>query len=153
MRMNSQIDITDVLPTIQVPTLVVHRTGDVAVDVEGGRELASLIPGAKLVELPGDDHLFTVGENRHQIYQEIEEFLTGTKSEPIFDRVLATVLMTDIVGSTARAEAMGDWAWRDLLDVHDRTARDELLRFRGNEVKSLGDGFLATFDDQLRGDN
>ena len=150
MRMNSQIDITDVLPTIQVPTLVVHRTGDVAVDVEGGRELASLIPGAKLVELPGDDHLFTVGENRHQIYQEIEEFLTGTKSEPIFDRVLATVLMTDIVGSTARAEAMGDRAWRDLLDVHDRTARNELLRFRGNEVKSLGDGFLATFDGPAR---
>ncbi len=150
MRMNSQIDITDVLPTIQVPTLVVHRTGDVAVDVEGGRELAALIPGAKLVELPGNDHLPTVGENRHQIYQEIEEFLTGTKAEPIFDRVLATVLMTDIVDSTARAEAMGDRAWRDLLDAHDQAARDELLRFRGNEVKTLGDGFLATFDGPAR---
>ncbi len=150
MRMNSQIDITDVLPTIHVPTLVIHRTDDVTVDVEGGRTLAERIPNARYVELPGTDHLPFVGDNTERITQEIEEFLTGSKSAPVIDRVLATVLFTDIVDSTARADALGDLAWRDLLNAHDKAVRQELLRFRGNEVKSLGDGFLATFDGPAR---
>ena len=150
MRMNSQIDITDVLPTIHVPTLVIHRTDDVTVDVEAGRTLAERIPNARYVELPGSDHILFVGDNAERITQEIEEFLTGSKPAPVIDRVLATVLFTDIVDSTARADAMGDRAWRDLLDAHDKAVRQELLRFRGNEVKSLGDGFLATFDGPAR---
>lgn len=150
MRMNSQIDIVDILPSIQVPTLVVHRTGDVTVDVEGGRELAALIPGARLVELPGTDHIFTVGENADLILETIEEFLTGAPPAPVFDRILATVLISDIVQSTRRAEELGDTRWRELLDAHDRAVRTELARFRGNEVKSLGDGFLATFDGPAR---
>ncbi len=146
MRMNSQIDITDILPTIHVPTLVIHRTEDVTVDIEGGRALAERIPNARLFELPGADHIPWVGDNAEDYLQEIEEFLTGERSAPIIDRVLATVIFTDIVGSTARAEAIGDQAWRDLLGAHDKTVRQQLARFRGREVKSLGDGFLATFD-------
>jgi pimeloyl-ACP methyl ester carboxylesterase len=150
MRMNSQIDITDVLPTIHVPTLVIHRTEDVTVNVEGGRTLADRIPDARYVELPGADHIPWVGDNGDRIADEIEEFLTGHRSAPILDRVLATVLFTDIVDSTARADALGDRAWHDLLEVHDRAVRRELQRFRGNEVKSLGDGFFATFDGPAR---
>lgn len=150
MRMNSQIDITDVLPTIHVPTLVIHRTNDVTVDVEAGRTLAERIPNARYVELPGTDHIPFVGDNAERITQEIEEFLTGSKSAPVIDRVLATVLFTDIVDSTVRADAMGDQAWRDLLNAHDKAVRQELARFRGNEVKCLGDGFLATFDAPAR---
>ncbi len=146
MRMNSQIDITDILPTIHVPTLVIHRTEDVTVDIEGGRALAERIPNARLFELPGADHIPWVGDNAEDYLQEIEEFLTGERSAPIIDRVLATVIFTDIVGSTARAEAIGDQAWRDLLGAHDKTVRQQLARFQGREVKSLGDGFLATFD-------
>jgi len=149
MRMNSQIDITDVLPTIQVPTLVIHRTDDVTIDVQAGRNLAERIPNAKYVELSGADHLPWVGDTE-RITQEIEEFITGSKSAPVIDRVLATILFTDIVDSTARADAMGDQAWRDVLDAHDKAVRQELVRFRGNEVKSLGDGFLATFDGPAR---
>jgi len=150
MRMNSQIDITDVLATIHVPTLVIHRTDDVTVDVEGGRTLAKHIPDARYVELPGVDHLLWVGDNSDRIIGEIEEFLTGHRSAPILDRVLATVLFTDIVDSTARADSLGDQAWHDLLEAHDRAVRRELQRFRGNEVKALGDGFLATFDGPAR---
>ncbi len=146
MRMNSQIDITDILPTIHVPTLVIHRTEDVTVDIEGGRALAERIPNARLFELPGADHIPWVGDNAEDYLQEIEEFLTGERSAPIIDRVLATVIFTDIVGSTARAEAIGDQAWSDLLGAHDKTVRQQLARFQGREVKSLGDGFLATFD-------
>ncbi len=146
MKMNSQIDITEILPTIHVPTLVIHRTDDVTVNIEGGRTLAERIPNARLFELPGADHIPWVGENAEEYLQEIEEFLTGEKSAPIIDRVLATVLFTDIVDSTARADALGDQAWRDLLGAHDKTVRRELERYRGNEMKSLGDGFLATFD-------
>ncbi|MFQ5955308.1 MAG: adenylate/guanylate cyclase domain-containing protein [Kiloniellales bacterium] len=146
VKMNSQIDITEILPTIHVPTLVIHRTDDVTVNIEGGRTLAERIPNARLFELPGVDHIPWVGENAEEYLQEIEEFLTGEKSAPIIDRVLATVLFTDIVDSTVRADALGDQAWRDLLGAHDKTVRRELERFRGNEMKSLGDGFLATFD-------
>lgn len=146
MRMNSQIDITDILPAIKAPTLVLHKTEDVLIDIEGGRTLARLIPGAKLVELPGKDHFVFIGSEADQILSEIEEFITGTKTEPVIDRVLAAVVFTDIVDSTIHAQRLGDKAWRELLDAHDQVVRQELTRFRGNEVKSLGDGFLATFD-------
>lgn len=149
MLMNSQIDTTAILPTIHVPTLVIHRTEDVTIDVEAGRLLADRIPNARLFEIPGKDHLPWVGDTEPYM-QEIELFLTGEKSAPIVDRVLATVLFTDIVDSTSRAETLGDRAWRDLLASHDRAVRAELARFRGNEVKSLGDGFLITFDGPAR---
>ncbi len=150
MRMNSEIDITDVLPTIQVPTLVLHRTEDVNVDVIGGRMLADLIPNARLLEYPGSDHILFVGESGDEITSAIETFVTGSTSAPRLDRVLATVLFTDIVGSTAKVEAMGDQAWNDLISVHDKIVRQEIARFRGREVKSLGDGFLTTFDGPAR---
>jgi len=150
MQMNSQIDISEILPSIHTPTLVIHRTGDRIVDVEAGRILAERIPGARYVELPGDDHIPQVGENAELIVDHIEEFLTGSKPMDNIERVLASVLFTDIVGSTARAEEMGDRRWHDLLDAHNNAARQEFSRFRGNEVKSLGDGFLTTFDGPAR---
>ena len=150
MRMNSQIDVTEVLPSIGVPTLILHRTGDPVVSVEGGRLLAERIPGARYVELPGTDHFAFIGDNTREIGDLIEEFLTGSRTAIDVDRVLATVLFTDIVGSTARAEEMGDQRWRSLLDTHHAAVRREFARFRGREVKSLGDGFLATFDGPAR---
>ncbi len=150
MRMNSQIDITDVLPPENVPTLVIHRTDDVTVDIEGGRLLAERIPGAKYVELPGADHIPWVGENSDRILDEMEQFLTGEKSAPIIDRVLAPVVFLDIVGSTETAEALGDQAWGDLQDLHDKAVRQELDRYRGKEIRWTGDGFLATFDGPAR---
>jgi class 3 adenylate cyclase len=151
MRMNSQIDISGILPAVRVPTLVIHRTDDKAVSVEGGRDVAAHIPGARLVEFPGVDHLFYVGEGAEQISDAIEEFLTGSRAPVSADRVLATVLFTDIVGSTETAAALGDQRWRDLLDHHHATIRRNLTRFRGHEVKTTGDGFLATFDGPARG--
>ena len=138
-------DVRDVLGVINVPTLVVHRSDDKAIVVENGRYLAKHIPGAKLVELPGADDIFWVGD-ADSVIDEIEEFLTGTRRGPETDRVLATVLFTDIVGSTERATEMGDRRWRDLLDAHDQTVRRQLERFRGREIATVGDGFLATFD-------
>jgi esterase/lipase len=146
MRMNSTIDISGVLPYVRVPTLVIHRTGDTVVNVEGGRQLAKGIPNAKFLELPGPNHLPFLGDDVDRITNDIAEFLTGVKPAIGDDRVLATVLFTDIVDSTKRAEAIGDRRWRELLDVHNSILRRELARFRGVEVKSLGDGFLATFD-------
>jgi class 3 adenylate cyclase len=127
----------------------VHPTDDTLVSVEGGRELAAAIPGARLVEIPGRDHLWFIDAD-HRLLAEVEEFLTGSRAAPVVDRVLSTVVFTDIVDSTKRAGAKGDQAWRDLLDAHDRTVRRELSHFRGREVKSLGDGFLATFDGPAR---
>jgi pimeloyl-ACP methyl ester carboxylesterase len=151
MRMNSQIDISDILSSVHVPTLVIHITGDRTVNVEGGRFLAEHIPGARLLELPGEDHLFFIHQQTAaRITDAVEEFLTGSVATAGGDRVLATVLFTDIVGSTARAEQLGDQRWHDLLDAHHATVRRELARSRGNEVKSLGDGFLATFDGPAR---
>jgi class 3 adenylate cyclase len=148
MRMNREIDISGILHSVKIPTLIIHLTDDTLVSVEGGRELAAGIPGARLDEIPGKDHLpFLAGES---VLAEIEEFVTGSRSSVVVDRVLATVVFTDIVDSTKRAEAKGDLAWRDLLDAHDKTVRQELSRFRGKEVKSLGDGFLATFDGPAR---
>jgi class 3 adenylate cyclase len=149
VRMNSYADVRSILPTIQVPTLVLHRTGDHDVNVEEGRYLASRIPGAKFVELEGDDHYLGAGDV-DALADEIEEFMTGTRPAPEPNRVLATVLFTDIVGSTQRAVELGDSRWRELLGVHDATIRRELERFRGREVDTAGDGFFATFDGPAR---
>lgn len=148
-RMNSQIDVRDVLPAARVPTLVLHRTGDRAVDVGQGRYLAEHIPGAKLVELSGEDHLWWVG-NSALLVDEIQEFLTGERPAVEADRVLATVLFTDIVGSTKHAADIGDRRWRTLLERHDSTMRKQIDRHRGRVVKNTGDGFLATFDGPAR---
>jgi pimeloyl-ACP methyl ester carboxylesterase len=151
MRMNSQIEIGGVLPAVRVPTLVIHRTGDQVVNVAGGRDVAAKIPGARLAEFPGNDHLFYVGESADDISDTIEEFLTGARGSAAADRVLATVLFTDIVGSTEKAASLGDRRWRALLDDHHAMVRGILTRFRGHEVKTTGDGFLATFDGPARG--
>ena len=151
VRMNGQIDVSDILPTIRVPTLVIHRTGDQAVSVESGRFLAEHIPGARYLELPGTDHLPFVGDNADEMADAIEEFLTGARAPVTVDRVLATVLFTDIVASTEKAVVLGDRRWRDLLDSHHATIRRNLARFRGHEVKTTGDGILATFDGPARG--
>ena len=151
MRMNSQIDVSDIVSTIRVPTLVIHRTEDVLIKVEGGRYLARNIPGARYIELPGKDHLPFVGDNTDEIADAIEEFLTGSRPPVTVDRVLATVLFTDIVGSTEKAAALGDHRWHDLLDNHHVTIGRNLTRFRGRQVKTTGDGVLATFDGPARG--
>jgi len=147
--MNNEIDIRHVLTAIRVPTLVLHRDGDQRVDVEAGRFLGKTIPGAKYVELPGADHVPWVGDV-DRLVDEIEEFLTGSRSQVEPDRVLATVMFTDIVDSTKKASELGDRQWRALLDQHDLLLRQEITRHRGREVKSLGDGLLATFDGPAR---
>jgi pimeloyl-ACP methyl ester carboxylesterase len=143
------IDVRDVLPAIHVPTLVLHRRGDRVVNRRAGEELAAQIPGARYVELPGADHLPWAGD-AEDVLGEIEEFLTGARSTPEPERVLATVMFTDIVGSTERAAQLGDSRWRELLAAHQTAVRRELTRFRGHEVKTLGDGYLATFDGPAR---
>jgi pimeloyl-ACP methyl ester carboxylesterase len=149
LRMNKDIDVSHVLPVIRVPTLVLHRTGDLTVNVDQGRYLAAHLPGARYVEMAGHDHLVFVGDG-DRLVDEIQEFLTGSRSEQDVDRVLATVMFTDIVDSTRRAAELGDRQWRALLDRHDETVRQQLKRFRGSEVKNLGDGFMATFDGPAR---
>ena len=139
------VDIRALLPRVQVPTLILHRTNMEIFDVEHGRYLARHIPGSRYVELPGADILYWVGDTGPML-DEVEEFLTGTRGGSGSERVLATVLFTDIVGSTTRAAQLGDDRWRDLLDRHDQNVRAEIERFRGREVKTVGDGFLATFD-------
>jgi class 3 adenylate cyclase len=131
-----------------MPTLVMHRSDDRLTPVRGGRCLAEGIPGARFVELAGEDHLLTIDPD--QILDEVEEFLTGERSSHEVDRVLATVMFTDIVGSTERAAALGDRDWRDLVNRHDMLVRRELQRHRGKPIKTLGDGFLATFDGPAR---
>ena len=126
LRMNTEIDVRAVLPTIPVPTLIVHRTGDLDANVEEGRWIASQIPDAKLVELPGDDHLPWVGD-QNRVLDEVERFLTGRLAPAEPDRVLATILVTDIVGSTERAAEMGDRAWAELLDRHHAIVREQLV--------------------------
>ncbi len=149
MRMNREIDVRHVLPTIRTPTLILHRTGDRAISIEQARYMARQVPGAKLVELPGDDHVHSVGDC-DAIADEIEEFLTGVRRGPEPDRVLATVMFTDIVGATERAARLGDHQWRDLLEQHYALVRRELARFRGREIDTAGDGFLAAFDGPAR---
>lgn len=142
-------DVRHVLSSIQAPTLLVHRDRSYAVRVEHGRYLAENIPEAKYVELPGEDMFWWAGDS-DAIVDEIEEFLTGVRPAPEPDRVLATVLFTDIVGSTERATELGDRRWRELLDRHDEAVRRELERHRGKEVKVVGDEFVATFDGPAR---
>ena len=149
MEMNKEIDVRPVLPTIHVPALVLHRKGDRVVHVEQGRYLAAHIRGARLVELPGADHTPWVGD-MDPISNEVEEFLTGRRHEVEVDRVLATVLFADVVGSTERAAALGDRKWRELLGEYYALARRELARFRGREVDTAGDGFFAAFDGPAR---
>jgi class 3 adenylate cyclase len=143
------IDVRAVLPTINVPTLVMHRRGDRVVNRRAGEWMAAQIPGARYVELEGQDHFPWAGDAGAAI-AEVEEFLTGARHESEPDRVLATVLFTDIVGSTERASAIGDSAWRRTLDEHDAVVRGLLQRHRGKEIKATGDGFLATFDGPAR---
>lgn len=149
MTMNSQIDISGVLPSVQASTMVIHRTEDALIDYEGGVQLANGIPGATLVALPGDDHLPWIGDS-DAIVAEIEEFVTGSRTASTSERVLATVLFTDIVGSTRTAHDMGDSRWREVLGSHNDTVRRIMGRFRGREIKTTGDGFLATFDGPAR---
>jgi pimeloyl-ACP methyl ester carboxylesterase len=149
-RMNYEVDVREVLPTIQVPTLVVHRRGDRIMYTEEARYMAERIPNARLALLPGDDHLPWVAD-QDAILDEIEEFVTGVRPVHEPDRVLATVLFTDIVGSTERAAELGDRRWRGLLEQHHGAVRRELGRHRGREIDTAGDGFLATFDGPARG--
>ena len=144
-HMNTLTDVRAILPTIRVPTLVLQRSEDVYRDPRHAGYLATNIPGARLVELPGRDHLPYVGE-ADAVLDEVEEFLTGARPAPEHDRVLATVLFTDIVGSTERASRMGDRAWTYLVQQHHALVRGELARFRGREIDTAGDGFLAVFD-------
>lgn len=146
---NAQIDVRSILPAIHVPTLVLHRQGDRWQKVEEGRYLGEHIAGAKYVELPGNDHVIWAGDQT-QLLDEIEEFLTGARPPQRSDRVLLTVLFTDIVGSTSIANAMGDTLWKELLQRHDDEVRKQLQRHAGTEIKTTGDGFLATFEGPTR---
>lgn len=144
------LDIRPVLPTLRVPTLVLHRSDNTYARIANGRFLADRIEGAVLAELPGPEHLFHAGDTTLML-DHVQEFLTGTREAPDHDRVLATVLFTDIVGATDLAGRLGDRDWRDLLGRHHALVRQELERFRGREVDTAGDGFFATFDGPARG--
>jgi pimeloyl-ACP methyl ester carboxylesterase/DNA-binding winged helix-turn-helix (wHTH) protein/class 3 adenylate cyclase len=148
-KMNAEIDVRHVLPSIRVPTLVIHREGDLCLKVEEGRFVASSIPGSKYVELPGVDHLPFVGD-QDAILDEVEEFLTGVRHAPEYDRVLATVLFTRIVDSSLQAEQLGERRWRDLIERHHAYIRRDLELFKGREIEMVGDGLLATFDGPAR---
>ena len=149
-RMNLDIDIRGVLPSIHVPTLVMNRTHDPVADIEAARDLASHIEGARFVELAGTLHPFFKGPEADAVASEIQEFVTGSRPALGGDRVLATVLFTDIVGSTRRAAELGDHAWRGLVERHHAIVRDLLARWRGTEMDTAGDGFFATFDGPAR---
>jgi len=143
------MDVRALLPTVRVPTLVLHHTDDAMIPPKFGRDIADRIPGAKYVELPGRN-VFHFVEPWRQSFQEIAQFLTGQQADVADDRVLATVLFTDIVDSTRRAAEIGDRDWHALLDAHDAVVRSQLARFRGREVNTSGDGFLAMFDGPQR---
>ena len=150
MRLGSEIDVRDVAPSIRVPTLVMHTPEDTIVPFEQGRWLAEHIPGAKFIELEGRDHVpwFDVAD---QVITETREFITGFREAAEPEQILATVLFTDIVDSTERARALGDREWRSLLERHHTTVREILTRYRGSEIDTAGDGFLASFDGPARG--
>ncbi len=148
-RIWSRIDLRPILPAITSRTLVMHRTEDPNEDVRAGRDFAERIQGARFLELPGTDN-WPWTEDMDTVLDEVEHFLTGTRHVPTVDRVLATVLFTDIVGSTEKAAAMGDVSWGELLAEHHERVRVELARFRGREIVTTGDGFLATFDGPAR---
>jgi pimeloyl-ACP methyl ester carboxylesterase len=149
MELYREIDVRGVLSSIEVPALVLHRLGDRIVPVEQGRFLAERIPGARFVALEGADHLAWT-EDQDTLLDEVEEFLTGGRHAHEPDRALKTVLFTDIVGSTETAARLGDRRWRGLLERHDAIVRRQLAAYRGEEVKTMGDGFLATFDGPAR---
>ena len=146
--MNTDTDVRAVLPTIRVPTLIIHRTGDLRAEVGGARWMAKQIPGARYVELPGDNHL--IWADPDPIFDAVEEFVTGVPPAAVPDRMLMTVLFTDIVGSTEVAASLGDEAWRRKLDRHDEIVRRYVQRYQGREIKAIGDGFLAAFDGPAR---
>ena len=146
--MNSQMDVRALLPSVQCPTLVLHRTGDRDAQVDESRYIAARIPDARFVELAGDDHVPFVDPD--QILDEVQEFLTGVRPAPASDRVLATILFTDLVGSTERATELGDAAWAGLVAGHNAAIRRELARHSGEEIDTAGDGFFALFDGPAR---
>jgi class 3 adenylate cyclase/esterase/lipase len=148
-KMNTQVDVRAVLPTIRVPAIVMHRDQDRDAHIDEGRYIAGHIPGARLVEFPGADHSWWT-QDRDAILDEIEELVTGIRPAPQPNRVLATVLSTDIVGSTERLDALGDQGWTELLGRHHASVRREIERFRGREIDTAGDGFLAAFDGPAR---
>lgn len=147
LSLNGQIDVTSILPTLQIPTLVVHRRTDAVVPVALGSKMAAQIPGARYIEYPDGDHAFWTGDI-DTLTGDVEEFVTGHRDIGLteLERILATVMFTDIVNSTRRAAEMGDQRWRGLLDNHDHLARQIIDRHRGSLVKNTGDGVLATFD-------
>jgi len=147
--MNSEIDIRSILGAIKVPALIMNRTGDPAVNVEGGRDMAKRIPGAKFVEYPGDTHSIMAIEPE-KIIADIQEFVTGVRPPVIDDRVLATVLFVDIADSTKTLSELGDRAWKDKLEAYYGIVRGELKRFRGRETNTAGDGIMASFDGPAR---
>ena len=149
VRMNAQIDVRAILGSIRVPTLVLHRVGDLTIPLAAGRYLAEHIPGARMVELPGDDHIPWLGDVE-SVLGEIEEFLTGIRHRTAHDQVVATVLFTDIVDSTRRAAELGDQRWADLLAAHHVRVREQLARDGGREIATAGDGFLAIFEGPAR---
>lgn len=149
MRMNNEIDIRAVLPSIRVPTLIMHRTDDVRVDVEASRHAARVIANARYIERPGSDHLSYVGDVDAEL-DDVEEFLTGTRPQAPIERVLATVMFTDIVDSTRQAAALGDRQWTAKRSAHDQAVRASIAHQRGRVVKAMGDGFLAVFDGPAR---
>jgi class 3 adenylate cyclase len=149
LKMNTQIDVRHLLPIIKAPTLVMHRVGDRDASIEEARFIAARIPGARLVELPGEDHLPWIGDS-DAVTDQIAEFITGARLPRDVDRVLATVLFTDIVGSTEHVAQMGDRAWRERLAEHHAMAREEIAHWRGREINTAGDGFLAVFDGPAR---
>jgi pimeloyl-ACP methyl ester carboxylesterase len=149
MKMNREIDVRHLLPWVRVPTLILHRVGERVIDIENARYMARHIPGAKLIELPGIDHMPWVGDIE-PLVQETEEFLTGTRHTLELERVLATVLFTDIVESTERAAELGDRRWREVLENYQSLVRQQLAQFRGREIDTAGDGFLAAFDGPAR---
>lgn len=149
-RMNLDLDIRSVLPSIHVPTLVLNRTDDPVADADAARDLAAHIEGARFVEFPGDAHIFFQGAEPEEVTAEIQEFVTGSRPVLESDRFLSTVLFTDIVDSTKRAAELGDHAWRQLVERHHRIVRDLLARSRGVEMDTAGDGFFATFDGPAR---
>jgi class 3 adenylate cyclase len=149
MKMNREIDVRHILPAICVPTLVLHRTAERVIDVEHSRYMAQRIRGAKLVELPGEDHTAWFGD-QGAILDEVEQFLTGRRHAQEPERVLATVLFVDIAGSTARAATLGDNSWRELLETFYAMVREIIHQYRGREINTSGDGFLATFDGPAR---
>jgi pimeloyl-ACP methyl ester carboxylesterase len=149
-RMNMEIDVREVLSAIRVPTLILHRSDDLLVDVRHSRYMAERIPGARYVELPGRDHFAWAGDTERAL-DELRGFLAGLRDRAEPDRVLATVLFTDIVGSTARVTELGDMAWRELLSDHNFRVRTQLARFNGREIDTAGDGFFASgFDGPAR---